>query len=88
MITVAMTEPQLRAGARVLRQLLAHEHPMVHRAACEALGELRAEDALRCVTRMEAALLFPIESRVGLDQTLDAIKQDAIRAVSPEGQRR
>lgn len=59
--TVSASERQLRAGARVLRSLMAHPHPMVARSIRESLSDLTWNDLLQFTERCEAALLRPPE---------------------------
>jgi hypothetical protein len=62
-VQLALSERDLRAGARVLRELLHNDHPSVQLYVTRALADCGKHHALGCVVRMEAALLAPAESR-------------------------
>jgi hypothetical protein len=61
-VVLVVTELDLRAGARVLRGLLNHDHPMVQRAIRDSLADSGRWHVLGCLARMEAALLAPTEA--------------------------
>lgn len=55
--TVTAAEREVRAGARVLRSLLSHDHPVIRRAMTAALDDLTFADLYRFTDKLDASLL-------------------------------